>query len=364
MELAGPVLQQGKIGLLERWWREERLSGSRELGDLVRGQDAALALAMYIASQAHDRVLACYAQLGQCDKLEKYAATHRLAVNYLQLAEDALAAGRCARPRVRQGCSPPGGRRAPVGRGPEARSGQGGPSTSFCRLLQQNGVEVGPLQTAVLVSLVEEQRDIAHRLLGSRALKEYDRKRVGAACEAAGLAMDALEHAAEAGDILRIIHNSGSMDAAWLAEFLSTRRADVILELLPALEEGLAADVAVRTARSHPELVDELVLQASDRSLDCQLAIYSPILDLPSDRLYLAYLKAAATLGRWKDIEQLARTAVFTNPQPAIELLKGLEDPLPLIILCDRQDLTEPLVGHLLSLGQGLGAPSSSTWTV
>ncbi len=48
LELARPVLLQGRKQLLEKWLKENKLTCSEELGDVVRPHDLTLALSVYL----------------------------------------------------------------------------------------------------------------------------------------------------------------------------------------------------------------------------------------------------------------------------------------------------------------------------
>lgn len=56
LELARPVLAQGKKQLLEKWLKEDKLECSEELGDIVKQQDATLALSVYLRANVPSKV--------------------------------------------------------------------------------------------------------------------------------------------------------------------------------------------------------------------------------------------------------------------------------------------------------------------
>ena len=73
LELTRPVLQQGRKELIERWLQEDKLGCSEELGDLVRQMDTRLALQVYYKAEVKHKVIACFAETGQFDKIVAYA---------------------------------------------------------------------------------------------------------------------------------------------------------------------------------------------------------------------------------------------------------------------------------------------------
>ncbi|KAJ1618573.1 armadillo-type protein, partial [Pavlovales sp. CCMP2436] len=73
LELAKPVLQQGKKDLLQKWLTEEKLACSEELGDCIKPMDVQMALSVYLKAEAHQKVIQCLSETGQTDKIALYA---------------------------------------------------------------------------------------------------------------------------------------------------------------------------------------------------------------------------------------------------------------------------------------------------
>jgi len=69
LELARPVLAQGRKQLLEKWLKENKLACSEELGDIVRSTDLTLALSVYLRANVPNKVVACFAETGQFAKI-------------------------------------------------------------------------------------------------------------------------------------------------------------------------------------------------------------------------------------------------------------------------------------------------------
>ncbi|KAF9088822.1 hypothetical protein BGX29_012370, partial [Mortierella sp. GBA35] len=70
LELAKPVLAQGRKQLLEKWLKEEC---SEELGDIVKQHDLNLALSVYLRANVPNKVIACFAETKQYPKIILYA---------------------------------------------------------------------------------------------------------------------------------------------------------------------------------------------------------------------------------------------------------------------------------------------------
>ncbi|KYN16067.1 Clathrin heavy chain [Trachymyrmex cornetzi] len=68
-----PVLVQGRKQLLEKWLKEDKLECSEELGDLVKQADPTLALSVYLRANVPNKVIQCFAEIGQFQKIVLYA---------------------------------------------------------------------------------------------------------------------------------------------------------------------------------------------------------------------------------------------------------------------------------------------------
>ena len=73
MELAKPVLQQGRTQFLEKWLTEDKLECSEQLGDLVMQTDVNMALSVYLRANVPEKAINCFLQRGEFDKIAAYA---------------------------------------------------------------------------------------------------------------------------------------------------------------------------------------------------------------------------------------------------------------------------------------------------
>ena len=104
VELARPVLQQGRKQLLEKWLKENKvghtlmklclhltwllqLTCSEELGDIVRLHDLTLALSVYLRANVPNKVIACFAETGQTDKIVLYCKKVQYTPDYIGLLQ-------------------------------------------------------------------------------------------------------------------------------------------------------------------------------------------------------------------------------------------------------------------------------------
>ena len=74
MELAKPVIAQGRTQFLEKWLTEDKLECSEQLGDLVVQSDVNMALSVYLRANVPEKAVNCFLQRGEYDKIAAYAA--------------------------------------------------------------------------------------------------------------------------------------------------------------------------------------------------------------------------------------------------------------------------------------------------
>ena len=92
LELCRPVLQQGRKQLLEKWLKEDKLECSEELGDLVKAADPTLALSVYLRANVPNKVIQCFAETGQFQKIVLYAKKVGYTPDYIFLLRNVMRA--------------------------------------------------------------------------------------------------------------------------------------------------------------------------------------------------------------------------------------------------------------------------------
>ena len=86
--MARPVLQQQKFKVFEDWIRQEKLTFTSQLGDLINQYNPQLALTVYMRSDApdsHDKVLQGLIQTGQFDKIIPYCQKTNYSPDFTKL---------------------------------------------------------------------------------------------------------------------------------------------------------------------------------------------------------------------------------------------------------------------------------------
>jgi len=90
LELCRPVLQQGRKHLMEKWLKEDKLECSEELGDLVKQADPTLALSVYLRANVPNKVIQCFAETGQYQKIVLYAKKVGYTPDYIFLLRNVM----------------------------------------------------------------------------------------------------------------------------------------------------------------------------------------------------------------------------------------------------------------------------------
>ncbi|GBE77217.1 hypothetical protein SCP_0100890 [Sparassis crispa] len=164
LELARPVLQQGRKRLLEKWLE------NKELGDIVRLHDMTLALSVYLRANVPNKVIVCFAEMGQMDKIVLYAKKVGYTPNFL----------------VNDDSGPLMDVEWVVDIFMSQNMIQ--PATLFLLdVLKENKPEQAHLQTRLLEMNLIHAPQVADAIIGNEMFTHYDRPRIANLCEKAGL---------------------------------------------------------------------------------------------------------------------------------------------------------------------------------
>lgn len=191
LELARPVLQQGRKQLLEKWLKENKLACSEQLGDIVRPYDMTLALSVYLRANIPNKVIACFAETGQTDKIVLYAKKTGYTPDYVGLLQSIMRVNpekgaEFAAQLVKDDAGP----LVDVERVVDIFMSQNmiQPATSFLlEALKDNKPEQAHLQTRLLEMNLLHAPQVADAILVNQILTHFDRPRVANLCEKAGL---------------------------------------------------------------------------------------------------------------------------------------------------------------------------------
>ncbi|KPI98823.1 Clathrin heavy chain [Papilio xuthus] len=359
LELCRPVLLQGRKQLLEKWLKEEKLECSEELGDLVKPVDLTLALSVYLRANVASKVIQCFAETGQFQKIVLYAKKVGYTPDYIYLLRSVM------RTNPEQGAGfagmlvaedPP---LADINQIVDVFMEQNmvQQCTAFLLdALKNNRPEEGPLQTRLLEMNLMSAPQVADAILGNGMFTHYDRAHVAQLCEKAGLLQRALEHYTDLYDIKRAVVHTHLLSADWLVTYFGTLSVEDSLECLKAMlqaniRQNLQICVQIAT-KYHEQLTTKALIELfeSFKTYEGLFYFLGSIVNFSQDsEVHFKYIQAACKTGQIKEVERICRESNCYNAERVKNFLKEakLPDQLPLIIVCDRFDFVHDLVLYL-----------------
>lgn len=365
VELAKPVIQQGRGQLLEKWLSEEKLEPSEELGDLLMAVDINLALGIYLKANNAEKVINCYMQRGEFDKIVGYAARVKYHVDYSYMLQQLVRSNP-------QGALDFAKKLANNETGVQLLDTNTvleifmsvnllREATAFLlEALKGNRKEEGFLQTKLLeINFLGGMPQVADAILSNEMFTHYDRAYVGRLCEQYGLAQRALEHYSDVADIKRVLQNSaGMLNPEFLIGYFGSVSKEGSLEILKDLlarniRQNLNIVVQVATKYSEPLGPENLIKLFEDFKTYEGLFYYlGAIVNFSQNAVvHFKYIEAAARMQQFKEVERVCRDSTVYVPEDVKKFLMEakLPDPRPLIHVCDRFDFVEELTAYLYS---------------
>jgi len=362
IELARPVLQQGKAQLLEKWLQEDKLHCSEQLGDLVASVDVNMALSIFLRAECHDKAITCMMQRGEFDKIVAYATKvgHRADYSYmlqslahgnpagaLEFAKQ-LSAAQLVDPKQVVDLF--------------MGSNRIQETTAFLlEALKANKPEEGHLQTKLLeVNLRGGSPQVADAILQNKMFSHYDKPYIGKLCEAAGLAQRAMEHYTDVEDIKRSLvtmcSNPQMVNPEFVLAFFGSMSAETSLECLKELlgrNMRGTIQIVTQVAAKYNESIGAAALCTMFEEFKCYEGMFmylGQIVNLSTDPLvHYNYIVAAAKTQQYKEVERVCRdSTVFDAGEVKKFLMEAkLPDPRPLIHVCDRYDFVDEMTAYL-----------------
>nr|KAG5696086.1 hypothetical protein BaRGS_020487 [Batillaria attramentaria] len=364
LELCRPVLQQGRKQLLEKWLKEDKLECCEELGDLVKQADPTLALSVYLRANVPQKVIQCFAETGQFQKIILYSKKVGFTPDYIFLLRNIM------RINPEQGLQfaqmmvaddePLADLNQIVDVFMEFNLIQ--QCTSFLLdALKNNRPAEGPLQTRLLEMNLMSAPQVADAILGNQMFTHYDRAHIAQLCEKAGLLQRALEHYTDLYDIKRAVVHTHLLNPEWLVTYFGSLSVEDSLECLKAMltaniRQNLQVCVQI-ASKYHEQLTTDALIELfeSFKSFEgkfvCSLFYFlGSIVNFSQEAdVHFKYIQAACKTGQIKEVERICRESNCYDPERVKNFLKEakLTDQLPLIIVCDRFDFVHDLVLYL-----------------
>ncbi|THD27284.1 Clathrin heavy chain [Fasciola hepatica] len=359
LELCRPVLHQGRKQLLEKWLKEEKLECSEELGDLVKQADPTLALSVYLRANVPPKVVQCFAETGQFQRIIIYAKKVGYTPDYIFLLRNLTRINPDQGLQFAQMLVQDQEPLVDLEQVVNVFMDQGlvQQCTSFLLdALKHNRPSEGHLQTRLLEMNLLSAPQVADAILGNQMFTHYDRAAVAQLCEKAGLLQRALEHYTDLYDIKRAVVNTHLLNPEWLVNYFGSLSVDDSLECLKAMlqtniRQNLQVCVQIAT-KYHEQLGTSALIEIfeSFKSFEGLFYFLGSIVNYSQDpEVHFKYIQAACKTGQVKEVERICRESNCYEPERVKNFLKEakLTDQLPLIIVCDRFDFVHDLVLYL-----------------
>ena len=359
LELCKPVLQQGRKHLLEKWLKDDKLECSEELGDLVKVTDTNLALSVYLRATVPHKVIQCFAETNQLQKIVLYAKKTGYQPDYINLLRQVIRTNPDQVATFAQMLVADEEPLADISQIVDVfmESNLVQPCTAFLLdALKNNKESEGPLQTKLLEMNLMTAPQVADAILGNKMFTHYDKAHIAQLCEKAGLLQRALEHYTDLFDIKRAIVHTHLLNAEWLVNYFGSLSVEDSIECLRAMltsniRQNLQICVQVAT-KYHEQLTTTALIDLfeSFKSYEGLFYFLGSIVNFSQDQeVHFKYIQAACKTGQIKEVERICRESNCYNAERVKNFLKEakLTDQLPLIIVCDRFDFVHDLVLYL-----------------
>jgi len=239
VELARPAVAGGKLDMLRKWWDNDKLEGSEELGDMIRPHDNQWAMKIYIKGKVHAKVVAAFLEAGQYDKVILYAQKTGYEPDYVTfLRQMVMISPQGALDFALNLAQQESGSMVDVNQVVDLFMSRNlvQETTSFLLdVLKNNKPEEGDLQTKLLEINLKMAPQVANAIFENDMFSHYDRARIAILCENAGLYQRALEHYTDLEDIKRIIVHTNLIPPEFLVNYFGNLSSEFGLECLKTL---------------------------------------------------------------------------------------------------------------------------------
>ena len=324
IELAKPVIQQGKQQLLQKWIGEDKLECTEELGDHVKMVDAQLALSVYYRAEASAKVIQCFLETGQFDKILMYCQkvgytadwgfllTNIVRINpagALEFSQKLAAAdnvtldfGVIADVFMQHNCLQQ--------------------ATSFLLdVLKGNKEEEAALQTRLLEMNLMAAPQVADAIMANEMFTHYDKARIATLCEKAGLVSRALEHYTNIDDLKRCMMRTELIQPEFLVKFFGALSVENAIECLHhLLRTNMRQNLqcVVQVAREYSEqLGDDKLIEMFESYNSWEGLFYylgAILLKTEAKSVHFKYIQAAAKIGNHQEVERVTRSTSCRLP--------------------------------------------------
>jgi clathrin heavy chain len=226
-EMAKPLVQQGRIDMLNNMFRENKFTASEELSELVKNADQRLSLQILMASgsaSAHEKIIQAFAANNQFDKIIPYCNQNNYKPDWLNILKSLVATNAPAAANLcKVICNRANGNiLVDINQVIDIFQSQKKIQelTSFMvEYLKSNLPEDAYLQTKILELNLYENTKAASVILESNVFTHYDKPKIAGICEKMGLYQVCLENYTDINDIKRIIARANMINPEYLVNY-------------------------------------------------------------------------------------------------------------------------------------------------
>ena len=364
MEMAQPLVQQGRTDILNKMFNENKFTASEELSELVKNLDQRLSLQILMASgsaSAHEKIIQAFASNGQFDKIIPYCNQNNYRPDWLNIIKNLVMVNAPAAANLcKVICNRANGNiMVDINQVIDIFQSQKKIQelTSFMvEYLKGNLPEDAYLQTKILELNLYENTKAASVILESNVFTHYDKPKIAGICEKMGLYQVCLENYSDINDIKRIISRANMINPEYLVNYLGRLTPENCLiclhELLhsnPIQNLNVVIEAASRYNQRIPlaELVKLFETYGNNNGL---FMFLSRIINQIQDpEIVFKYICSGVITNNFQEVCRVVKENDNYDPKKVLEFFldKRLVDPRPFIILCDKHDFIEDLTKYL-----------------
>lgn len=361
LELVMPVMKQQQKQMVQTWLDQDKLTASEELGDFLRQYDRNLALAVYLQSRTHEKVVQLYCELEEYEKVVSYSKEQNYKAPYLDLFRGVCQLSPAGAEKF---CkllySQPEGSLIDLGEAMEIFYQFDlikELTAVVVDILSANEASMSRLQTRYLEIMLLKRPDVADALFSRGTFTQYDQNYIAHCCEKAGLYHRALEHYDDLQDILRCIVHTNAMTQEFVCKFISaiSKQQDpkIGMACLQALTKNKAnLNLCVAVCQSCQDVLDQkemIKVLETNNMVDGVYLFLQGIATTTTDKdLVFRFINSAVKMGKYKDVEKVVRESKYYDPKEVKDFLKESKiEPQSLMIVCDRYGYVDELVKYL-----------------
>lgn len=360
-----------KTKLLAKWIKEDKLTCTEELGDILRDGAPVVALGVFIKAKAHEKVIQCMIQTGQSDKIALYAKKVGMEVSHRDLVDIAARYNPQAALEVANNTG-----HALVLADPEKQrqsiedvskmvdmflsKGMLNEATAHAmdNLADKDPAE-GPIQTKILKACLMNQPQVAEGILSQDIWHQFESFPIAMLCERIGLFQHALENYTDLSDVKRVITNTHVINPEFILHYFATinpdDQMDVLKEILTSNPRAnIRLCVSIAAKYTDPMGGPEKVIPVFDAVKSVPDALYYYLAAVvgvsDSQEVHNRFIEISVQLGQFNDADQVTRQSTHYDPDRIKNFLKEArpKDPRPLINVCDRFGYVDELVKYFV----------------